>query len=90
MMMRTNRFLTDTHPEVEKVRIARIRRMSAAEKFRRIGELNQLLENLALAEIRRRHPEADAWECRMRLASRRIPSDLLHKAFGWSVNERGY
>jgi hypothetical protein len=80
----------DTHPKIEKMLIEGIRKMSAAEKFRRIGELNRSLELLALADVRRRHPGADEWECRLRVASRRVPADLMKKAFGWDVEEKGY
>lgn len=80
----------DTHPDIERVQIEGYRRMSAAEKLRKIAELNQFLDMLALADVRRRHPEAGEWECRLRVASRRIPADLMKKAFGWDVAEKGY
>ena len=82
--------LSDTHPEIEKRLIEGLRRMSAAEKFQRIAELNASLELLAMADVKKRHPEANEWECRLRVASRRIPPDLMKKAFGWDVNEKGY
>jgi hypothetical protein len=80
----------DTHPGIEKRLIEGLRRMSAAEKFERLEGLNQFLEMLALTDIRQRHPEADVWECRLRVASRRVPPELLKKAFGWDVEEKGY
>jgi hypothetical protein len=80
----------DTHPKIEQMLIEGIRRMSAAEKFRRIEELNQFLETLVLSNVRRHHPEADEWECRLRIASRRMPAELMQKAFGWDVKEKGY
>ncbi len=82
--------LSDTHPEIEKRLIDGLRRMSVAEKFRKIEELNASLEILALADVRKRHPDADEYECRLRVASRRIPADLMKKAFGWDVTEKGY
>jgi hypothetical protein len=80
----------DTHPDVERLQIEGHRRMSAAEKFRKIADLNAFLDMLALADVRRRYPEADERECRLRVASRRIPADLMRKAFGWDVEEKGY
>ena len=80
----------DTHPDIEKIQIEGYRRMSAAEKFHKIAELNRFLDMLALADVRRRHPDADEWECRLRVASRRIPADLMKKAFGWDIAEKGY
>ena len=82
--------LTDTHPEIEKRLIEGMRKMSSAEKFRRIEELNATLELLALADVKKRHPDADEWECRLRVASRRLPAEMMKKAFGWDVNEKGY
>lgn len=81
---------SDTHPEIEKMLIEAARRMSAAEKFRRIEELNRSLDLLAWADVRRRYPDADEWECRLRVASRRLPADLMRKAFGWDPGEKGY
>ena len=80
----------DTSPEIERRLIEGMRRMSAAEKFRRIGELMRAMEILAMEDVRHRHPEADEWECRLRVASRRVPPELMKKAFGWDVEEKGY
>lgn len=77
-------------PEIERLLIEGMRRMSPAEKMRRIAGLNQTLEMLALSGIRVRYPEADEWECRLRVASRRVPPELLKKAFGWDIEEKGY
>ena len=80
----------DTHPEIERRLIEGMRRMSAAEKFRRIGELMHTMETLAMADVRSRHPDASEWECRLRVASRRVPPELMKRAFGWNVEEKGY
>ena len=82
--------LERTDPEIERLIIEAIRRMSPAEKMGRISSLNQTLELLALSGIRARYPEADEWECKLRAASRRVPPELLKKAFGWDVEEKGY
>jgi hypothetical protein len=80
----------DTHPEVEKRLIEAYRRMSAAEKLQRVRELTQFVQQLALADIRRRYPEADEHECRMRLASRWIEPELMRRAYGWDPDKEGY
>lgn len=79
----------DTPPHIEEILIEGLRRMSAGEKLQRVFELNALLETLAMSDVRKRHPEADEYECRLRVASRRIPADLMLKAFGWNVEEKG-
>ena len=80
----------DTHPEIERLQIEGYRPMSPEEKVRHMAEMMVFLDMLALADVRRRHPEADEWECRLRVASRRVPADLMKKAFGWDVLEQGY
>ena len=80
----------DTHPDAERILIEGYRRMPAAEKLRCVAELNAALDQLAMADIRRRHPDADERECRLRLASRWLEPELMRRAFGWDPRERGY
>lgn len=82
--------LSDTHPEVERLLIEGLRKMTVAEKFRRIFQNRDLVDGLILADIKKRYPDATEWECRVRLASRRLPPELLKSAFGWDVEEQGY
>jgi hypothetical protein len=81
---------SDTHPEIEEMLIEAYRRMSAWEKLQRVCEMNEALRQLALADIRRRHPDADEHECRMRLASRWIDAELMRTAYGWDPDREGY
>ena len=81
---------SDTQPKIEKMLIEARRNMTVAERFHHFVELNRFVEILALADIRRRYPDADEYECRLRLASHRIPADLMKKAFGWDPEEKGY
>lgn len=80
----------DTHPKIEQMLIEGYRKMSAAEKFRHIEEMFRCAEILATADIKARHPDADERERRLRVASRRIPPELMKKAFNWDVAEKGY
>lgn len=80
----------DTHPDIERILIEAYRKMSMAEKFHKVQELNRTVEILAMADVRRRYPDADEYECRLRVASRRIPADLMRKAFGWDPDKEGY
>jgi hypothetical protein len=82
--------VNDTHPDIEKRLIEAYRAMSPAERLRRVCSLNEALEQLARADIRRRHPTVTEREVRLRIASRRIPADLMKKAFGWDVEKEGY
>ncbi len=80
----------DTSPEVERMQIEAWRKMTPAEKFARMAAMTRRLQELQLAEIRRRHPEAGEWELKMRLASRRLEPELMRRAFGWDPDVEGY
>ncbi len=80
----------DTDPKVEALLIEAYRRMSPEEKLRKVDELNRSLVTLMEADVRRRYPDADEREIRLRVASRWIPPELMRKAFGWDPNERGF
>ena len=82
--------LDDTHPAIKALLIDGYRKMSPAEKIDRIRSLTLAVQELALADIRRRHPEADAREQSLRLASRWIEPALMARAFGWDVRKAGY
>jgi uncharacterized protein YfbU (UPF0304 family) len=80
----------DTHPEIERILIEAYRRMTPAEKLRKVRQLNEFGYRLALAEVRRRHPDASERECQLRVASRYLPAELMRKAFHWDPERQGY
>ncbi len=80
----------DTHPTIEAFLIEGYRKMSPAQKLERVRALTRAVQELALLDVRRRHPEADAREQALRVASRWIEPDLMARAFGWDVREVGY
>jgi hypothetical protein len=81
---------SDTHPAVEAMLIEGYRRMSPAQKLERVRALTRAVQELALVDIRRRHPDADEREQALRLASRWIEPELMVRAFGWDVRKEGY
>jgi hypothetical protein len=80
----------DTSEEIERLQIEAWRTWTPAEKFARMVAMTRRLQEIQLAEIRRRHPDADAWELKMRLASRRLDPELMRRAFGWAPDVEGY
>jgi hypothetical protein len=82
--------LSDTHPAVEALLIEGYRQMSPAQKLERVRALTRAVQELALVDIRRRHPDADEREQALRLASRWIEPELMLRAFGWDVRKEGY
>ena len=82
--------MNETHPAVEAFLIEGYRRMSPSEKLERVRALTRAIQELALADVRRRHPEAGELEQALRVASRWIEPDLMFRAFGWDVREAGF
>jgi len=80
----------DTSPEAERVLIEGYRKMPAWQKLQQVQELNQLVQQLALLDIRRRHPHASERELQLRLASRWLEPELMRRAFGWDPEVEGY
>src|SRR5438270_8130046 len=60
----------DTDPLVEAMLVEGYRRMSPSQKLERVRALTRAVQELALVDIRRRHPDADEREQALRLASR--------------------
>lgn len=80
----------DTNPKIEKMMLDRYRGMSAAEKLAIVDGLTTMVQQLALADIRRRHPNADDREQKLRLASRWLAPDVMRRLFGWDPDVMGY
>jgi hypothetical protein len=82
--------LNDTHPTVEALLVEGYRKMSPSQKLDRVRALTRAVQELALADIRRRHPDADAQEQALRLASRWLEPELMLRAFGWDIRQAAY
>ena len=82
--------LSDTRPAAERVLIELYRRMPAWQKLRQVSELTRAVQELALCDIRRRHPQADEREQKLRLASRWLRAETMRKVYGWDPEREGY
>jgi hypothetical protein len=80
----------DTHPKIEALLIEGYRKMSPAQKLERVRSLTRAVQELALLDVRRRHPGASAREQALRVASRWIEPELMVRAFDWDVRKIGY
>lgn len=80
----------DTHPKIEAFLIEGYRKMTPSQKLERVRLLTRAVQELALLDVRRRHPGADDREQALRVASRWIEPDLMVRAFGWDVRKVGY
>lgn len=81
----------DTPPEIEEILLEGYRRMSPAEKLRRVIELSEAAEAMAAARIRSQYgrdiSERELW---LRLASLRLDRDTMVEVFGWDPEKEGY
>ena len=80
----------DTDPRVESLLIDGYRAMTAAEKLERVSALTRTVQALSLADVRRRHPASTEREQALLVASRWLEPDLMLRAFGWDVDDKGY
>lgn len=81
---------SDTSPEAERLLVELYRQRTPAEKLSMLFEHQASVDALAIAGIRRQHPQADERELTLRLAARRYPRELMIQAFGWDPREKGY
>lgn len=81
---------SDTHPTADALLLEGYRKMTPMQKIERVRALTSAVQELALMDIRRRHPEADPVEQALRLASRWIEPELMLRAFGWNTQKAGY
>ena len=75
-------YYSDTHPEMEALQIALIRRMPSWKKFAAVDDLNRTVRELALMGIRQRHPNATPEQIRRLLAAQILGEELARKVYG--------
>jgi hypothetical protein len=80
----------DTHPAIEAFLVEGYRRMSPSEKLARVASLSRAVRELALADVRRAHPQAGSRELALRVASRCLDAETMRRAFGWDPDVEGY
>jgi hypothetical protein len=81
--------MRDTGPEAEAVYVEAVRRMTPAEKLRRISELTCGAWALSLDQLHRDFPGASDEECRRRLAVRTLGPLLARQVYGPDAPEEG-
>ncbi len=81
----------DTHPEVEELMLDAYRRMTPAEKLKRVVALGRAAQAMAAARIRAEYgPDLPERELRLRLASLRLDRRTMVEVFDWDPEEKGY
>ena len=84
----------DTTPEAEAVLLGLWRQTPGWRKWEMMEQLNRTARELALAGLRRRHPDAGPEELRRRLADLLLGPELAARALAdaraeWSADEHG-
>lgn len=80
----------DTDPEAERVLVELRRGAPVWKRAEQLAGLIHARRVLILADLRRRHPEADAAELRKRLAARLLPREDVLRIFDWDPDKEGY
>ena len=80
----------DTSADMERLLIELYRKMPGWQKLQQGWDLSRNANELALADISRRFPDASERELTLRLASRRLPGEVMPRVFRWDPQESGY
>lgn len=86
----TQQRLSDTSPEVQRIRFEMIRKMPVWKRLAMTCELIQATRLLMLADLRRRFPQAGEYELRRRLIARLLTRDEVIAAYGFDPVIEGY
>jgi hypothetical protein len=73
---------SDTHPEIERLQIERLRELPAWRKLELVGDLNETVRTMALAGLRQRHPNDTPAQRRRRLADLTLGPKLAARVYG--------
>jgi len=71
----------DTSQEASRIQVELLRKMSPHDRARLASDITRAVEELCLAGIRLRHPQASERECFLRLALIKLGPDLTRKAY---------
>jgi hypothetical protein len=78
---------TDTHPDIERLQIERLRQMPTWRKMALMAEMTQSVRTLALAGLRQRYPADTLAQRRRRLADLLLGPELAARAYGPAPEE---
>ncbi len=81
---------SDTSPEAEAFLLEGYRRMSPADKLRRVASLNRALSQLAAARICAQYGDVSEEEMRLRRGAFRLGRETMVKVCGWDPEVEGW
>ncbi|MGD0298917.1 MAG: hypothetical protein ABSE86_17560 [Bryobacteraceae bacterium] len=74
---------SDTDPRAMEVWLDLLRRMPHGKKLESVFALSRMAIQFSEAGVRMAYPDADEREVFLRTAARRLPRDLMIRAYGW-------
>jgi hypothetical protein len=74
--------LSDTHPEIEEMRLKLLREMPGWRKLQLMAQMSQAVKRLALIGLRERYPDDPPEKIKRRLADLMLGEELAERAFG--------
>ncbi len=77
----------DTSERADEVQFELLRKMSSQQRAELFTSLTLAVQELAMAGLRLRFPDATEDELRMRMAVQRLGADTVRKVWGWSPPE---
>ncbi len=80
---------SDTHPEIERMQIERLRQMPAWRKLELTAQMGRTVRTLALAGLRQRHPDDTPAQRRRRLADLLLGKELAARVYGPPADRLG-
>jgi len=80
----------DTHPKIQKILIEGYRRITPQQKMQCVTELNQAVQQLALARILKQYGPLSEHEQRLRLAALWLDRKTMIRVFNWDPLKEGY
>jgi hypothetical protein len=89
-MFTSGQFHSDTSKESEQAYLRLLREAPLWRKAAMMNSLTTACQELAVAGIRLRHPNASEMGIRMRLAALWIDRELMIRVFGWDPQSEGY
>ena len=81
--------LSDTHPKIDALMLDHYRKMTPAEKFARVQDMNETVLQLAAARISSQYSPKTERELRLRLAALWLDDETMRRAFDWDPTIAG-
>lgn len=80
----------DTTPEAERILFDRLRDLPIWRRAELVTAITRAAQEMTLAGLRVRYPDASPEELRLRLGALRLDRATMVRVYGWDPVEKGY